>query len=312
VTETQTAASIVAKNVARAFGEVKAVRDVSFVAEPGTVTALIGPNGSGKTTLLLMLASLLRPDSGTIRIAGFDPVTDTAAVRSRLGWMPDLLGSWSALTVRATLETTARLYRMDAAVAVARAEELISLVGLEHLAAQPTRVLSRGQKQRLSLARALVHDPTVLLLDEPASGLDPQARVELRQLVRRVASEGTAVLISSHVLAELDEMADGAVYLRQGVTASAERVERTRSTVRPWRIRAADRAALESALLTAGVDASAIVVDRDELLVPLQGETAASALLTTLIAAGVAISTFAPAVGELEHTYLDLNRGGLE
>ena len=301
-----------AKNVARAFGEVKAVRDVSFVAEPGTVTALIGPNGSGKTTLLLMLASLLRPDSGTIRIAGFDPVTDTAAVRSRLGWMPDLLGSWSALTVRATLETTARLYRMDAAVAVARAEELISLVGLEHLAAQPTRVLSRGQKQRLSLARALVHDPTVLLLDEPASGLDPQARVELRQLVRRVASEGTAVLISSHVLAELDEMADGAVYLRQGVTASAESVERTRSTVRPWRIRAADRAALESALLTAGVDASAIVVDRDELLVPLQGETAASALLTTLIAAGVAISTFAPAVGELEHTYLDLNRGGLE
>lgn len=300
------------ENLARAFGEVKAVRDVSFVAEPGTVTALIGPNGSGKTTLLLMLASLLRPDSGTIRIAGFDPVADTAEVRSRLGWMPDLLGSWSALTVRATLETTARLYRMDAAMAAARAEELISLVGLEHLAAQPTRVLSRGQKQRLSLARALVHDPTVLLLDEPASGLDPQARVELRQLVRRVASEGTAVLISSHVLAELDEMADGAVYLRQGVTASAESVERTRSTVRPWRIRAADRAALESALLTAGVDASAIVVDRDELLVPLQGETAASALLTTLIAAGVAISTFAPAVGELEHTYLDLNRGGLE
>ena len=312
MTETQTVASIVVKNVARAFGEVKAVRDVSFVAEPGTVTALIGPNGSGKTTLLLMLASLLRPDSGTIRIAGFDPVADTAAVRSRLGWMPDLLGSWSALTVRATLETTARLYRMDAAMAVARAEELISLAGLEHLAAQPTRVLSRGQKQRLSLARALVHDPTVLLLDEPASGLDPQARVELRQLVRRVASEGTAVLISSHVLAELDEMADGAVYLRQGVTASAESVERTRSTVRPWRIRAADRAALESALLTAGVDTSAIVVDRDELLVPLQGETAASALLTTLIAAGVAISTFAPAVGELEHTYLDLNRGGLQ
>ena len=312
MTETQTVASIVVKNVARAFGEVKAVRDVSFVAEPGTVTALIGPNGSGKTTLLLMLASLLRPDSGTIRIAGFDPVADTAAVRSRLGWMPDLLGSWSALTVRATLETTARLYCMDAAVAVARAEELISLVGLEHLAAQPTRVLSRGQKQRLSLARALVHEPTVLLLDEPASGLDPQARVELRQLVRRVASEGTAVLISSHVLAELDEMADGAVYLRHGVTASAESVERTRSTVRPWRIRAADRAALESALLTAGVDASAIVVDRDELLVPLQGETAASALLTTLIAAGVAISTFAPAVGDLEHTYLDLNRGGPE
>lgn len=312
MSETQPVASIVVENVARAFGEVQAVRDASFVAEPGTVTALIGPNGSGKTTLLLMLASLLRPDSGSIRIAGFDPVADTAAVRSRLGWMPDLLGSWNALTVRATLETTAQLYRMDAAGAASRADELIALVGLEQLAAQPTRVLSRGQKQRLSLARALVHDPTVLLLDEPASGLDPQARVELRQLVRRVASEGKTVLISSHELAELDEMADGAVYLQQGVTASAESVTRTRSTARPWRIRAVDRAALESALLAAGVDPSAIVVDRDELLVPLTGEAAASALLTSLVGSGVAISTFAPAVGDLEHTYLDLNRGGLE
>jgi ABC-2 type transport system ATP-binding protein len=309
VTETQNEASIVVENVARAFGEVQAVRDASFVAEPGTVTALIGPNGSGKTTLLLMLASLLRPDSGGIRIAGFDPVTDTAAVRSRLGWMPDLLGSWNALTVRATLETTARLYRMDAVSAAARADELIALVGLEQLAAQPTRVLSRGQKQRLSLARALVHDPSVLLLDEPASGLDPQARVDLRRLVRRVASEGKTVLISSHELAELDEMADGAVYLQEGVTASEESVTRTRSTARPWRIRAVDRAALESALLAAGVDPGAIVVDRDELLVPLQGEAAASALLTRLVGSGVAISTFAPAVGELEHTYLDLNRG---
>ena len=309
MTETQPGASIVVENVARAFGEVHAVRDASFVAEPGTVTALIGPNGSGKTTLLLMLASLLRPDSGSIRIAGFDPVADTAVVRSRLGWMPDLLGSWNALTVRATLETTARLYRMDAASAAARAEELIALVGLGPLAAQPTRVLSRGQKQRLSLARALVHDPAVLLLDEPASGLDPEARVELRQLLRRLASEGKTVLISSHELAELDEIADGAVYLQEGVTASAESVTRTRSTARPWRIRAVDRAALESALLAAGVAPGTIVVDRDELLVPLQGEAAASALLTTLVGSGVSISTFAPAVGDLEHTYLDLNRG---
>jgi ABC-2 type transport system ATP-binding protein len=309
VTETQPTASIVVENVARAFGEVHAVRDASFVAGPGTVTALIGPNGSGKTTLLLMLASLLKPDAGSIRIAGFDPITETAAVRSLLGWMPDLLGSWSALSVRATLETTARLYRMDASTAATRAHELIALVGLEQLATQQTRVLSRGQKQRLSLARALVHDPAVLLLDEPASGLDPQARVELRQLVRRVASEGKTVLISSHELAELDEMADGAVYLQQGVTASAESIAATRSTARPWRIRAADRAALESALFAAGVDSSAIMVDRDELLVPLAGEGAASVLLVALVGAGVAISTFAPAVGDLEHTYLDLNRG---
>ena len=276
------------------------------------MTALIGPNGSGKTTLMLMLASLLRPDSGSIRIVGFDPTVDTAAVRSRVGWMPDLLGSWNSLSVRATLETTARLYRIDKLAASARATELITLVGLDGLASQPTRVLSRGQKQRLSLARALVHDPAVLVLDEPASGLDPQARIELRQLVRRVASEGKTVLISSHVLAELDEMADGAVYLQAGVTASAERLNRTRSTARPWRIKSVDRAALESGLLAAGVDAAAIVVDRDELLVPMEGELAASVLLAKLVGGGLAISTFAPAVGDLEHTFLDLSRHELD
>jgi ABC-type multidrug transport system ATPase subunit len=301
---------IVVENVGRSFGTVHAVRNATFTAEPGTVTALIGPNGSGKTTLMLMLASLLRPDTGTIRIGGFDPLTDTAEVRSRLGWMPDVLGSWSSLTVRVTLEMTGRLYKLDRAAAAARAAELVTLVGLEQLADQPTRVLSRGQKQRLSLARSLVHDPSVLLLDEPASGLDPEARVDLRTLVRRIAAEGKTVLVSSHVLAELDEMADGAVYIGAGVTASDESVAATRTTSRAWRIKALDVAALESALLASGVDAGDITRDRLELLVPVAGEAAASDLLSSLVTSGVPISTFAPAVGDLEHTFLDLSKGG--
>ncbi len=301
-------AGIVVQGLARSFGSVHAVRDVSFVAEPGTVTALIGPNGSGKTTLMLMLASLLRPDSGTIRIAGHDPVADAAAVRRTLGWMPDVLGSWSTLTVRSTIETTASMYRFDRETAAARATELIHLVGLTELAEQPTRVLSRGQKQRLSLARALVHDPRILLLDEPASGLDPAARVELRRIVRNAASEGRTVLVSSHVLAELDEMADAAIYLSAGVTASAESVAATRSTARPWRIRSSDLLALERALVAAGVPAADIGRDRSELLVPLFGEAAAADLLAALVGAGVRVSTFAPSVGDLEHTFLDLSR----
>ena len=297
---------ITVRSLARSFGEVHAVRDVSFDARPGTVTALIGPNGSGKTTLMLMLASLLRPDAGSIRIAGHDPVTHAADVRANLGWMPDVLGSWSALTVRSTLETTARLYRMDRPAAAARATELLSLVGLTDLAEQATRVLSRGQKQRLSLARALVHRPKVLLLDEPASGLDPAARVHLREIVRNAAAEGATVLVSSHVLAELDEMADAAVYLSQGVNASPESVAAARQSARPWRITSADRLSLEEALVGAGYDRHQVVFDRTDAVIPVFGDEAAADLLAKLVATGVRISAFGPAVGELEQTFLDL------
>jgi ABC-2 type transport system ATP-binding protein len=299
--------AIAVESVARSFGDVHAVRDASFEAVAGQVTALIGPNGSGKTTLLLMLATLLRPDQGTIRIAGHDPVTDARAVRQVMGWMPDVLGSWATLTVRGALETTGRLYELSAADARARADELMGVVGLESLADQPARVLSRGQKQRLSLARALVHRPSVLLLDEPASGLDPAARVDLRVLVRRLAAEGCAVLVSSHVLAELDEMADTAVYLDQGATASADRVERSRSTARDWRVRALDPAALIAAVVAEGMVSSG--VDHLGALVSVRSEAEAAAVLERLVRAGVAVTAFGPAVGDLEHTFLDLAKG---
>lgn len=299
---------IIVRGVSRSFGSVHAVRDATLEAKAGQVTALVGPNGSGKTTLLLMLASLLRPDAGSVLVAGADPVTDATGVRARLGWMPDVLGSWNALTVRSAIETTARLYRMDRATAASRASALIGQLGLDPLAAQPTRTLSRGQKQKLSLARALVHDPQVLLLDEPASGLDPIARQELQLLVRRLAADGKTILVSSHVLSELDEMADTAVYLEAGVTVSADRIAQTRLTARPWRIRSSQRAKLVDALLAAGIGLSQIGDDRGDLLVPIAGETPAAELLARLVGDGVPISTFAPAVGDLEHTFNDLQR----
>jgi ABC-type multidrug transport system ATPase subunit len=146
-------AGIAVERVARSFGEVRAIREATFEVHPGEVTALVGPNGSGKTTLLLMLASLLAPDAGTIRIAGIDPMVDPVAVRRVIGWMPDTLGSWPNLTARETLVLTARLYGIEPPSARERAAELLSLVDLGELADRPTRVLSRGQKQRLSLAR---------------------------------------------------------------------------------------------------------------------------------------------------------------
>jgi len=301
---------IVVEHVARSFGAAKAVRDVSIAVRPGEVTALVGPNGSGKTTLLLMLASLLAPEAGSIRVAGIDPVADPRAVRALIGWMPDTLGSWPNLTVRETLRLTARLYGMPRERARSRATELIELVELTELADRPTRVLSRGQKQRLSLARCLVHDPRVLLLDEPASGLDPGARVRLRQLLRGFAAEGRTVLVSSHVLSELEEMADTAVYLDAGVSVSAERLAAARSSARPWRITALDPAAVAPALAAAGVPAEAVSLDGSSSVVALEGGDAAAArLLAALVGAGLPVVAFAPAVGELEHTFLDLSGG---
>jgi len=296
---------IAVSGLARSFGSVDAVRDVTFEAVAGRVTALVGPNGSGKTTLLLMLASLLVPDRGTIRIDGLDPVTDPRSVRAVMGWMPDVLGSWAALSVRSTLELTGRLYGMTKAAASARAVELIATVNLAELADQPTRVLSRGQKQRLSLARSLVHDPSVLLLDEPAAGLDPGARVALRELLRRLASEGRTILIASHVLAELEEVADDAVFLEAGATVDGARLAAARSQSRGWRIRTLDPAALSAALAREAL-ATQPGVDPAESVVMLPGEAEAAALLGRLVAAKVPVSAFAPSVGDLEQTFLDL------
>ena len=206
------------EGVVRSFGTVRALDGVDLHARAGRVTALVGPNGSGKTTLLLVLAGLLVPDAGTVRVGGYDPVADGPAARARTGWMPDTFGTWDSLTAREVLRTFAAAYRLPAATVAPRIDELLALVHLSEYADRPAAVLSRGQKQRLGLARALVHDPQVLLLDEPASGLDPRSRVDLRVLLRRLADEGRTVLVSSHVLSELEEMADDAVFLSRGRT----------------------------------------------------------------------------------------------
>lgn len=299
---------IVVTGVRRSFGQVHAVRDVSLEARAGAVTGLVGPNGSGKTTLMLMLASLLAPDAGSIRIAGIDPVADPAAARAVLGWMPDALGAWPSLTARETLVMTARLYGLDPEPSRAAAR-LLEEVGLSALADAPARVLSRGQKQRLGLARALVHDPRVLLLDEPASGLDPQARIDLRVLLRRLAAEGRTILVSSHVLSELEEVVDDAVFLVDGATVSRERVAAAATRLRTWRIRLADRDATAAVLPVAralGLDAALVPVDRRDLLLSFASDGDAASALAVLVGAGLPVAEFAAATGLLEHTFLDL------
>jgi len=285
---------------------------VTLEAREGAVTGLVGPNGSGKTTLMLMLASLLAPDAGDLRIGGVDPIAEPALARGILGWMPDALGAWPALTARETITVTGELYGMSRERARGRAAQLLAELGLESLADSPARVLSRGQKQKLGLARALVHNPRVLLLDEPASGLDPQARIDLRVLLRRFAAEGRTVLISSHVLSELEEVIDDAVFLVAGETVSSDRVAAAASRVRTWRIRLADRDATAAVLpvaRTLGLDAGVLPTDRRDVLVGFASDADAAQALAALIGAGLPVAEFSAATSMLEHTFLDLREG---
>ena len=296
---------VIAHGVQRRFGSVTAVAGIDLRARRGAVTALIGPNGSGKTTLMLMLAGLLAPDAGRILVGGCDPVTENYAARAQVGWMPDVFGTWDSLTAREVLVTTGATYRMSSTDSVLRAAELLETVHLTDLADAPAHVLSRGQKQRLGLARALVHDPAVLILDEPANGLDPRSRIELRTLVRSLAARGTTVLVSSHILTELDEMVDDAVFISRGRTVAQESVVEARVHHRTWRIKALTPAPLIGWLRTVNLPYSEHA--DGGLLIQIGGEEAAARLLHDAIGAGVPVVSMAPSGGALEQTYLSLD-----
>ena len=297
------ARGIEVEGVRRAFGDVLAVDDISLTARPGEVTALVGPNGSGKTTLLLMLASLLVPDRGTIRVDGLDPVSQHTQVRARIGWMPDGFGTWDALTVREVLQTIAAAYRMPAGLADQRIGELLRTVHLDDLADRRARVLSRGQKQRLGLARALIHDPSVLLLDEPASGLDPRSRIELRDVLRDLAGRGRTILVSSHILTELQEVADRAVIVARGRTIETQTLDSNdlRTHAAAWRVTALNDEALQAFFHERAIDSQSVP---GGLEVEVAGEEGAARLLADLVSAGIRVTAFAPTQGALESAYL--------
>jgi ABC-type multidrug transport system ATPase subunit len=297
---------IEAQHLRRSFGRVKAVADVSFAAPAGKITALIGPNGSGKTTLLLILAGLLRPDGGQASVAGFDLLEEPYEARIRVGWMPDTLGSWDALTCTEILCAFGRANGLSKDLRARRAAQMLARVHLGEYAHSPARVLSRGQKQRLSLARALIHDPQVVLLDEPASGLDPLSRVDLRDLLRALAAAGKTVLVSSHVLSELDEIADEAVFLSRGSSVEVD-ARQSSVTQRGWRLEALDGNQLKQFLNNRGVAWRPGTGSPSEVIADLSSQEAAIAFSRDALNSGIGLHTIAPLSGRLEEAYLQLS-----
>lgn len=200
----------------RSFGKTHAVHDVSFEVERGQVFGYIGPNGAGKTTSMRILATLDLPDYGDALIDGFSVINDPDLVRRRLGFMPDSFGAYHSMNCVEYLDFFARSYGLVGRERTRALRHTLAFTGLDKISEKPIRGLSKGMRQRLCLGRAMIHDPLVLILDEPANGLDPRARIELRLMIRELAAEGKSLLVSSHILTELGEMCDSIGIIERG------------------------------------------------------------------------------------------------
>lgn len=213
------------KHLKKHFGNTKAVDDISFSFESGQIFGFVGPNGAGKTTTMRILATLDEPTSGGASIDGIPVLEEPERCRRLIGYMPDNLPTHRDITVHEYLDFFARAYGVHGRTRIRTVEQVEQFTNLMGIRQKMVRDLSKGMKQRVSLARALVHNPPLLIMDEPAAGLDPRARVELRELLKILASQGKAILISSHILTELAEICDGAVIVERGKLLRAGTLE---------------------------------------------------------------------------------------
>ncbi len=293
------------RNLSFEYPSVWALRNVSVAFPAAKITALVGPNGAGKTTLLRCLAALEQPHDGAITLDGIDVLAEPRRARARLGFLQDLFGLYDRLSLRRCLIHAASSHGVPHAEIAGRIDWVATVLGLHDLLDRPAGNLSRGQRQRLGIGQALIHKPAVLILDEPASGLDPEARIELATTLRTLCAEGgMTIVVSSHILAELADYATHLVILDAGGVVSAG----------PLKTDAAGAVEIELRL-AAPADAAEALRDqpgvgdvRIEGLVVrfmfLGAEAPQAALLATLVGKGLPIVSFAPTVLDLQGAYL--------
>ncbi|MFL5716618.1 MAG: ABC transporter ATP-binding protein [Chloroflexota bacterium] len=303
-----------ADGVVKRYDGTVAVGGLDLAIEPGEIFGLVGPNGAGKTTTLRILATLLPPTAGDAEIGGYSVTRQPDQARRILGFMPDVFGVYDDMKVWEYLDFFARCYGLPAATRRRIIGDLLELVDLGPKRDTYVHGLSRGMQQRLCLAHALVHDPAVLLLDEPASGLDPRARVELRELLRELRSLGKTILISSHILPELEELCTSVAIIDRGQVLAQGRVAEIEKRLRfgaVLRIRLLlEGEALEAARERLAADddvASAVVLDDGTIELGFRGDDEATArLLKATVAAGLPVVSFSRAASDLEELFLQV------
>ncbi len=311
-----TGPAIELQNLSREFGSTKAVNEVSFTVPRGSVFGYIGPNGAGKTTSMRILATLELPTSGEAFVDGLSSINDPDQVRGRLGFMPDGFGTYGDMNCAEYLDFFARSYGVVGRERTARLRWVMGFTGLDKLAYKPIRGLSKGMKQRLCLGRALVHDPAVLILDEPAAGLDPRARIELRQMIRALAAEGKTILISSHILTELAEMCDRIGIIEQGRLLATGSVAEIRQKLRKTRnVLVRVTSPLPEAMAILQQHASIDRLEGDNGLIRFHitgGDREQTEILRSLIEGGVEVLQYAPLDESLEDVFLQITKGHVQ
>jgi ABC-2 type transport system ATP-binding protein len=306
-------------NLTKRYGRRVAVENLSFSIQPGAVFGFIGPNGAGKTTTIRILTTLLRPTAGRILVDGRSVTGDPRPIRRIVGYMPDFFGVYTDMTVWEYLDFFGACYDISAAQRPGLVDDLLTLVDLQHRRDDFVDNLSRGMKQRLCLARALVHDPQILVLDEPASGLDPRARVEFRELLSELHKMGKTIFFSSHILADIAGVCTEIGIIEAGKLVAHGDIEAMQRHLRrdqQLRIRllADGIEPAQSALAQIqGVQHVAVETAADgdwEVLVQFSGNKAdVSRLLKQLVLAEVPVLSFSQEADSLEDVFMKLTEG---
>jgi ABC-2 type transport system ATP-binding protein len=308
-------------DLTKKFGNRTAVDCLSLTISQGEIFGLVGPNGAGKTTTMRMLVSLLQPDQGEIKVGGHSVTASPQEVRRLIGYMPDTFGVYENMNVLEYLDFFGACYRLSPAQRAGLIEDLLELVDLGHRRHDEVRVLSRGLKQRLALARVLLHDPQVLVLDEPASGLDPRARVEIRELLLEVSRLGKTIVFSSHILADVAEICSRVAIVEDGKLVALGGLDQLSEQVAPYRLirivvlNGTQPEELQSGLASLpGIVAVRLQEGRlngkISLEVDFNGNDAqVHALLARLLQMGFPILHFSESIQDLEKVFMRTTRG---
>ncbi len=293
------------------YGDTIALANLDLEIPAGEVFGLIGPNGAGKTTLIRILATLLEPTYGEVRIAGIDVLEDPIAVHPLVGYMSDFFSLYDHMLVWEYLDHFARCYRVEPKRRDHLIDEVLELVSLQVRRDAQIGALSRGMRQRLCFAKSLLHEPRVLLLDEPASGLDPAGRLEFRELVRKLHEMGRTILISSHILTEMAEFCTSIGLLEEGHLAASGRVEEILERVQPGlelRIELLEEAEALDALLAARSDAAAVERNGSQVrCVWTGGRETLPDLHRAIVEAGLPLVSLEARRGNLEDIYMRIS-----